>query len=84
MKRQAVALDEAIRRIGPARDIHTFRTRPNILLGCDWDREEVIAYMRKHGVEESGPIMSGMKHTLVANVEGDDPLFIETESGPLS
>jgi len=82
MKRQAVTLDEAIRRIGPASDIHTFRTSSNMLVGCDWDRKEVIAYIQTHGVEESGSIMSSMGHTLVANAEGDDPLFIETESGP--
>jgi len=75
--RRRVSLDEALRRIGDQPDIHTFRsTQPNILTGCDWDRDELIAYITAHGVEDSGPEATAMGHTLVANADAH-PLFIE-------
>jgi hypothetical protein len=61
-----VPIAEAIKRIGKGRDIHTmFNPRMNVLIGADWSRQDVIAAMRKHGVEESGPDATDMGHPLV-------------------
>lgn len=83
-ERRVVPIDEAIRRIGPKKHIHTFMQGGPAIIGADHDRESLIADMRKHGVEESGDSASAMGHTLVivdypcGNL-GTTPLFIEAK-----
>lgn len=81
-ERQPVAIEEAIRRIGTEAHIHTFMQGGPCLIGADHDRDELIAAMTHHGVEESGDAASAMGHTLVIvayPVSGGrtTPLFIE-------
>lgn len=82
--RRVVPIDEAIARIGDGEHIHTFMQGGFALLGCDHDREELIASMREHGVEESGRQASAMGHTLVivnypVEYGRTTPLFIEAK-----
>lgn len=80
-ERVTVELDDAISRLA-LRDgrVHTFRDAGIALLGADWDLEDAIAAMRKHGVEESGPAATEMKHGLVV-IDDHGPIFIETKVG---
>lgn len=64
-ERRIVPLNEAIARIGEEPEIHTFMQTGPMLIGADHPREELIAAMRAHGVEESGPAATAMKHSLV-------------------
>lgn len=87
--RRVVPIDEAIRRIGDAETVHTFMNAPFGLIGADHERKQLIAAMRKHGVEESGDGASAMGHTLVIveyPVAGSrtTPLFIEAAREPSS
>jgi hypothetical protein len=81
-ERRVVPIEEAIERIGGDEMIHTFMGGGFGLLGADHERDGLIAKMRKHGVEDSGPSMSAMGHTLViVEYPLDDkrttPLFIQ-------
>lgn len=64
-KRRGVPIDEAIKRLGDKDTIHAL-TSPDsaTLLGADWDRQDVIDAMTKHGVEEAGAGARSMGHTL--------------------
>lgn len=78
-ERVKVELDDAISRLD-LRDgrVHTFRQGGFMLIGADWDLEEAVAAMRKHGVEESGPEATGAGHGLVL-IDDHGPLFIATK-----
>ena len=77
--RWTVPIDEAIARIGDGAHIHTFfNPLAKLLLGCDHERDEIIAAIREFGVEEAGPEAAKMQHTLViVNYRGHGALFIE-------
>lgn len=81
-ERRVVPLAEAIARIGDGPMIHTFMSGGFALLGADHGRDELIAAMSEHGVEDSGAGATAMGHTLVIvrYPLGDGtttPLFIE-------
>ena len=77
-ERRVVSMSEALRRIGPAERIHTFRDAGLALVGADWDRADLIEAMMTYGVEDSGPGASRMRHTLCLR-DGTGWLFIEAE-----
>jgi len=59
--------------------IHTFRQpAPGMLVGVDWDREEVIAHIGFHGAELSGPTAIDLGHGLVIH-DLVGPLFVATK-----
>ncbi len=81
-ERVPVPLKEAVKRIGRKKRVHTFMSGGPALIGADHDRADLIASMRVHGVEESGPQASAMGHTLVivnypVGANRTTPLFIE-------
>jgi hypothetical protein len=79
-ERRVVPIDEAIRRIGRKKYVHTFVSSGFALLGADHERDGLIAKMRERGVEESGAQASAMGHTLViVNYIDGAPLFIEAK-----
>lgn len=83
--RQTVPIEDAIHRLGNRTTIHTFMQTGPMVIGADHDREELIAKMRRYGVEESGDGASQMGHTLVIvayPVDGQrtTPLFIEAKA----
>ena len=81
-ERRVVPIEEAIRRIGRKKHIHTFMQGGPAIIGADHDRQSLIVAMRKYGVEESGGQASAMGHRLVivnypVSHGRTTPLFIE-------
>ena len=74
--RQPVSIEDALRRIGPGETIHTYRQAGPVLVGCDWDRADLVALMESVGVEESGPNACAYKHCLCV-MDGTGPMWIE-------
>jgi hypothetical protein len=78
-ERVVVLPNAAIAMIPDQEMIHTFRN-PGIgmLVGADWDRQELIKLIKNSKVELSGPEAASMKHGLVLKDEYGY-LFIETK-----
>jgi hypothetical protein len=75
-----MTVEEAVARLRVQDDemVHTFVVpAPMVLLGADWPLEEVKRVFEQHGVEQSGPNMTAMKHGL-AVMRDDGPVFFET------
>ncbi len=67
--------------------VHTF-VNPSLgmLIGADWDVEDAIKLMEKHGVEEAGPMARATGHCLVVTDLDHKPprhVFFEASGGPL-
>lgn len=62
--------------------VHTFRNPQGVLIGADWELDKLLAQMREHGVEESGPAAQRMGHGLLTIDRWGHPLFIETKPTP--
>ena len=45
--------------------IHTFRSSPIALIGCDWDREEILKAFQTRKPELSGEQATAMGHGIV-------------------
>ena len=74
-----VPIEEAVRRLD-VRDgrVHTFREGgPCLIIGADWDLEDLVAWMRGRKIEETGPGAQSMNHGLAGHDEGG-PMFIAT------
>ncbi len=75
-------IEQAIGMISKDDRIHTFRQTGPILLGCDWNRKDIITAFEKYPPELSGSQATSMKHGLVLEDE-TGYLFIETvENNP--
>ena len=71
--------DEAVAMLPEGR-VHTFVNPPmGILIGADWDREDIYALLRSGRPELSGEQATAMGHGLVAFRE-TGPVFIETQA----
>lgn len=79
--RQKISLQEAEAMLPEGDDIHTFRNSSFMLIGADWRRKAILAAIKKHGVELSGPMATRMDHGLVLFDE-NGPLFIATKKAP--
>lgn len=75
-----VTIEQAITALPEGKYVHTFRQAGFALLGCDWEREDLITALRAApAIEVTGPTAQGMKHGLaIYDDVGPDPLFIET------
>ena len=69
--------EEAIKMLPEGDIVHTFRNGGNILMGADWDKDEIIKAMDKYGVELSGEVAIRFNHRLVLK-DDSGYLFIET------
>lgn len=81
-ERVFLSLEDATKLLADSERIHTFRQGgAGILIGADWDREDIIERIKKHGVELSGAQATNMGHGLVSVNQKNprDTLFIETE-----
>lgn len=74
--RETVSYDDALKVLPTKSKVHTFRSSPGMLIGADWDREDVLSAIRKFGCELSGSQATHMNHGLV--LFDPKPLFIET------
>ena len=74
--------EAAINILPDGEQIHTFRNSGFMLLGADWDREDIIQEIRKADSREiTGKMARGLKHGLCLWNEGcmqSDALFVET------
>lgn len=78
--------DEAIELLGNAEQTHTFRSGNSILLGADWDTEELkntIKSLPEGRVEIGGEQCMKMGHGLVVWTSENDPLFVEVNTAAL-
>lgn len=74
--------DEAIKYLPDGPQIHTFRnSAAGLLLGADWEREDLLATMRKYAVLPTGPGARAMRHGLALR-DDQGVLFIETKELP--
>lgn len=75
--------DQAVALLPGDERIHTFVNPAGMLVGADWDREDILALLRDGRPELSGDQASAMGHGLVAfRGEGADkhPVFIATRA----
>ena len=73
--------DQAVALLPDAERIHTFRGAGPVMIGADWPRDKLLAHIREHGAELSGPGATGMGHGMVL-IDDIGLLFIETVSTP--
>jgi hypothetical protein len=73
-----ISVDRAISIMADGDQVHTFRQAGFALLGCDWDRGELIDRFRRSpdDIELGGEACQGMNHGLVL-MDNSGPLFIE-------
>lgn len=76
-ERVHLTYDQAVALLPPGDRIHTFRGTLPLMIGADWPREKLLAHIREHGAELSGPGATGMGHGL-ALIDSVGLLFIET------
>ena len=75
-----LTIDEALNMLPEREVVHTFRQAGFTIIGCDWNRDDVINVMKKHidTVQLSGKTATSMGHGIV--MEDDRGyLFIETK-----
>ena len=82
--RRFITPDEAIKLLGDAKEIHTFRSGSMMLIGADRSRESVIDALRSNpqSIEIGGEQCRAMGHGLV--VDSGGPLFIEVDKDVLN
>lgn len=80
MSKRTLTSDEAASIVKPGERVHTFRSTGIALIGCDWDRKDILEAIEKHATEIAGPMAMGMKHGLCIHVDGQ--LFVETIDNP--
>jgi hypothetical protein len=75
--RKFITLDEAIAMLPEGKTIHCFKSPGmNMLVGADWDREEVLKHLKAGKPELAGPIAVSMGHGLACGLA-----FFETKKG---
>jgi hypothetical protein len=70
--------EDAVSMLPDGESVHTFRNAGSILVGADWDRDELITHMAMHSVEQAGPAATAMKHGMVLQ-DRHGWLFIATK-----
>lgn len=61
-EREPVTYEQAVMMIGDSERIHTFRNpAAGMMLGADWDRDQILEAIKKHGVELSGPMATAQE-----------------------
>lgn len=78
-ERVFLTLDEAVALLPDSEMIHTFRTPAmNVMLGCDWCRDDILALLESGTPELAGEIATSMNHGIV--IWSNGWLFIETRN----
>ena len=76
-----ISAEQAIGMLSDDERIHTFRSGPMALIGCDWDREDLIAAINEaERIDIGGEQCCLMNHGLVVWT-GQEPLFVECRDG---
>ena len=70
---------EAVKRLPPKGDIHTFAQTGSCLIGADWARSALLREMKRAiQIEETGQAAQAMGHGIAIWRSKTDALFIET------
>lgn len=83
-ERTFIEVDDALSRLFVSEDeeggrrVHTFRGGGMMLIGADWDLEEVEKFFAKHKPELSGPMATKMNHGVFA-ADKRGGVFFETK-----
>lgn len=75
--REFISAEQALAMLPDKPRIHTFRYSAVALIGADWDREEIVALIKKSKPELTGEAATGMGHGLAVE-DKHGFLFIET------
>lgn len=77
----ALNFSEAVAMLPESDRVHTFRGGGMILVGCDWDRDDILELFKKYGAELSGQTATSMGHGIVVmdDIGDTGPLFVETK-----
>lgn len=81
-ERRSIPTQEAISLLADEEYIHTFIGLPNVLIGADWKREDVVRAIYEHRCEVGGSMCRRLGHGLVI-LKGNDPLFVEVDNDKL-
>lgn len=68
--------ETAIAMLPDGDSIHTFRSAGMAIIGCDWDRQDLIKAIKYSSCEVGGPMCRDMGHGLVVH-NGNPPLFVQ-------
>ena len=63
--------------------VHTFRAGGFAIIGCDWPRASVEAWLAAHEVELTGPMARGMGHG-IGGLDDLGPLMLATDESRLA
>ena len=76
-ERVKLTMEEASALLPDGDRIHTFLSLPGMLIGADWDRQDLLDHFAKHGVELAGEQATAMNHGLTFN-DGEKWIFVAT------
>lgn len=76
--RTFLAFEQAVAMLPDTAKIHTFRSNPMTLIGCDWNLEDILKKLKTGKPELAGEQATAMNHGLVIFDE-HGPLFIATK-----
>lgn len=68
--------DAAIAMLPDGDSVHTFRSTGMALIGCDWDRQDILDAIKHWPCEVGGPMCRQMRHGLVIHDGKPSPLFV--------
>ena len=75
--------EEAVSRLPDGDEIHTFRNPNGMLIGADWDRQELLSAMKAaEKILVAGRAAQAMHHGLAILNDQGRLLFIETRAKP--
>ena len=90
MARRFLTAEEAEAMLPEGECVHTFYNLPDMLVGADWRREDVVAKLHEPGVliELTGEKARSTGHGICVHPDADqyfqsDILFIETDEGKI-
>jgi hypothetical protein len=75
--RKPLSRDDVDKLLAPGDRVHTFKQAGPVLVGCDWDREDLLAQAERGGAELAGEQATAMKHGVVV-WDGKVPTFCAT------
>lgn len=78
--RQYLTPKEAIAFLPDGDTVHTFRGGGRVLLGCDWEKQQIIdAINTAKNLEVTGTTAQSMRHGLAIHEQDGGMLFVETK-----
>lgn len=81
-RRYGLTTEQALSLISDKEYIHTFISLPNVLIGAEWKREDIVRAIYEHSCEMGGEMCRKMGHGL-AILKGNDPMFVEVDDDAL-